>query len=64
MTSLEEDRYCHAVYDVQYRNSKDKGSEEPVGDVNMRCLTLNHGSEEHDCISYPNDSDGDIDWPL
>ncbi|CSI22136.1 Uncharacterised protein [Vibrio cholerae] len=30
----------HTVYNVQYRNGNNKGTEEPVSHVNMRCFTF------------------------
>jgi hypothetical protein len=49
---------------VQHGNRDDEGTEEPVGHIDVGCLSLDDGAEEHHGIRHPYHGDQQVDRPL
>ncbi|OIQ70167.1 hypothetical protein GALL_482250 [mine drainage metagenome] len=58
------DGQLDVVDDVEQGDGDDVSAEEPVGDIDMRGLALEHRPEEHHGIGHPGDDDQQADRPL
>ncbi|MNQ28946.1 hypothetical protein D3C85_422460 [compost metagenome] len=57
-------RHGGAVDDVQHRGDQDEGTVEPVADIDVLGLALDHGAEEHHRVSDPDNGDQYVDRPF